>query len=549
MDMKPVYKVASLILAIIFMLSAVPQALLESAPGSAEKSVIEVSPLPGGILRSPGTKDWKIPANGAAAKGITPYPASAHPYSNNMDVYYSYQEPDAIGYIVTFSASTFVETGYDFIYFFDGDRNQLNFNIGGDVFYRFTGNQLAGRTMMIESPQFFTNLVSDDSNTAYGFSYTSIIPVYTPSNTSTVIYTCEQSGPGSAKLVWNKLNGADGYLVYRGTGGSASQVADVTDTNLQDPLPAGCEGVTYYYKVQPYYMDGLNQNLYTASEEKSVTIMAVPEIVKAFAINATTAFIDWKTVPGADGYSLYRSALPAGPYSWIKTVTSSEAVGSTGGANCYYKVRPFRTYSTKISGTLSPASGLVSYTALTLDTVQQSGETSAKIKWSPVAGATGYVLYRNLTLSGTYTAIKTMEGLTPSAGKLSTTNSSLSLGKRYYYKIRAYTTVDGVKYYGAYTPVKSEIILNRPEMISAQWTSNAKTTALIKWNAVTGADGYRLYRAASAAGTYSLIKNIIGIQTTNIVPTPGKTYYYKVAAYHQYVDKVTGAQSYYKKLT
>jgi formylglycine-generating enzyme required for sulfatase activity len=52
----------------------------------------------------------------------------------------------------------------------------------------------------------------------------------------------------------------------------------------------------------------------------------------------------------------------------------------------------------------------------------------------------------------------------------------------------------------------------------------------ITWNAVTGAAGYRIYRATSATGSYTVLTTVAGTYHYDYV-SPGAAYYYKVAAY------------------
>ncbi len=60
--------------------------------------------------------------------------------------------------------------------------------------------------------------------------------------------------------------------------------------------------------------------------------------------------------------------------------------------------------------------------------------------------------------------------------------------------------------------------------------SAAAGSLTVAWNPVSGAAGYKLYRAASASGTYSQIASPTGTSYTNIGLTSNTTYYYKVRA-------------------
>ena len=75
-----------------------------------------------------------------------------------------------------------------------------------------------------------------------------------------------------------------------------------------------------------------------------------------------------------------------------------------------------------------------------------AGSKKATISWSKVAGASGYQVYMSTSKSGTYTSIKTTTSL-------SFTKTGLKTGRTYYFKVRAYVTVNGKKVYGDYSTI------------------------------------------------------------------------------------------------
>ena len=62
----------------------------------------------------------------------------------------------------------------------------------------------------------------------------------------------------------------------------------------------------------------------------------------------------------------------------------------------------------------------------------------------------GYKVYRATKKSGKYKVIKTIK----KAGTLKYTDRKLKKGKKYYYKVRTYTTIDGKAYLGKWSKVK-----------------------------------------------------------------------------------------------
>ena len=77
----------------------------------------------------------------------------------------------------------------------------------------------------------------------------------------------------------------------------------------------------------------------------------------------------------------------------------------------------------------------------TVKTISQIDTTTLKVKWSKVKNANKYELYYKV-YGGKYKKLKTLGKNTTSF-----THKKLTTGKKYFYKVRAYKTVKGKKYY------------------------------------------------------------------------------------------------------
>ena len=149
-----------------------------------------------------------------------------------------------------------------------------------------------------------------------------------------------------------------------------------------------------------------------------------------------------------------------------------------------------------------------------------------KISWKKVSGATGYEVYQYNNKTKKYTKTATVKGT-------SYTKSGLKTGTKYTYKVRAYKTLNGKTVYSAYTKaVSAKPVPAKVTKVKA--VNKSKKTAKITWKKVTGASGYRVYRATKKNGKYKLVKTIKKNKTvtyTNKNLKKGKKYYYKVRAY------------------
>jgi len=74
--------------------------------------------------------------------------------------------------------------------------------------------------------------------------------------------------------------------------------------------------------------------------------------------------------------------------------------------------------------------------------------TSNKLTWNSVSGANRYELYRATSSNETYSLLKR-------TSSLYFTNSGLTTGKTYYYKLKSYRTVGTTNVYSNWTPVLS----------------------------------------------------------------------------------------------
>lgn len=167
---------------------------------------------------------------------------------------------------------------------------------------------------------------------------------------------------------------------------------------------------------------------------------------------------------------------------------------------------------------------------------------SIALSWQKVKGAEKYQVYRAVKKNGTYKRIST-------TAKTSLTNTKLTTGKRYYYKVRTYRTVNGKKAYSRYTDIVSAMPVPKTPVFRLK-ASDTRIT--VSWNRSSGASGYKIYRATSKKGKYHLIKDAKASQRsyTSTGLRHKKTYYYKMRTY-KLVDgrKIHSAYSTVKKVT
>ncbi|MCB2293579.1 fibronectin type III domain-containing protein [Clostridium algoriphilum] len=70
----------------------------------------------------------------------------------------------------------------------------------------------------------------------------------------------------------------------------------------------------------------------------------------------------------------------------------------------------------------------------------RASSKSIKLTWSTASGANGYEVFKSTSINGTYNLLWRTESLY-------CTNSRLTAGRTYYYKVRSYRTVGNTRVY------------------------------------------------------------------------------------------------------
>ena len=192
-------------------------------------------------------------------------------------------------------------------------------------------------------------------------------------------------------------------------------------------------------------------------------------------------------------------------------------------------------YWTQYQSRTSATDYKASSTQLSAPTVTGGKDSQGRptLKWNAVSGAAKYEVYRARSKDGTYTKYSTVTGT-------SYTNTRyIEDGNTYYYKVPA-LDADGTA--GAWSSVVSvtyKQILPAPTVTGG---NDAQGRPTLKWNAVSGAAKYEVYRARSKDGDYIKYSTVTGTSYTNTsYIESGNTYYYKVRALKS--DGTAGAWS------
>ncbi len=172
-----------------------------------------------------------------------------------------------------------------------------------------------------------------------------------PTVVSEVIRTAEVTGfkstestANSISLSWDKVAGAEGYVVYR-YDDEAKEWKRVSKQKAETYTSTGLEaGKSYKFAVRSYFT-------YNGTETKCPTYPTLISSTTPATVNFTlttksnSVTLNWSKVDGATGYYLYYKDSSDG--SWVRmgstTGTTFTKTGLTAGKTYYFTVKAYRT--------------------------------------------------------------------------------------------------------------------------------------------------------------------------------------------------------------
>lgn len=240
--------------------------------------------------------------------------------------------------------------------------------------------------------------------------------------------------------------------------------------------------------------------------------------------------ISWNKTTGADGYRVYKKNSKG---QWVKVTdimdgnaTSYTDKSVAHNSTAKYTVRAFIKWNGVVEWDFAKGKELSGRYIMAPKTVKVSGIVNGmKVAWTGVSGATSYKIYRRIINSdGTTEAWVTVKTASSKARNYSD-KSGLKSGKRYQYAVRAVTKngssaacrVADMWYYA--TPSTT--------------VSSVEGGIKVKWNKISGATSYKIYRRYKTSEGWKLIKTTNADTFTYIDKNSAtvKTIYYTVRAY------------------
>ena len=255
--------------------------------------------------------------------------------------------------------------------------------------------------------------------------------------------------------------------------------------------------------------------------------------LKASDGTSGTVNLSWDSAASdVDGYQVWRYDAGQGKYVFLKAIPDCSYADTTieGGKDYQYKVRCYWTIGgTHYYGTFSSAASVTTLPQRVCGiTTQMRTADALGLSWKQTQGAAGYQIYQYNAATNQYEIAADV-----ASGATSYTLSGLTGATEYKFQIRAYENNNGNILPGSFSDVYTDCTL--PGQVDLTAVSATGTSALkLTWKAMTGADGYIVYRLDTATGKYKQIATVKGAQTVSYNDqklAAGKAYTYQVCAY------------------
>jgi len=262
-------------------------------------------------------------------------------------------------------------------------------------------------------------------------------PPNAPSN-----LTAAASGSSVINLAWTD-NSTDetGFVLQRSlTSGSGFTTIATLPANTTTYVNSGLTGsTTYYYRVQATNAAGSSAWSNTANATTTGVLPNAPSNLTATASGSSVINLAWTdNSTNETNFVLQRSLSENSGFTSIATLPANTTTyvnsGLTGSTTYYYRVQATNAAGSSAWSNTANATTTGGLPAAPSNLVAKSvGCRTILLTWvDNSSNETSFQLSRSLTLNGTYTTIATLP-----ANTTSYSNTGLTLGKKYYYKVRS----------------------------------------------------------------------------------------------------------------
>ncbi len=333
--------------------------------------------------------------------------------------------------------------------------------------------------------------------------------------------TVGESTANSLSFTWEKVSGANGYVVYSYdlSKEGYTKIATINNpdtlTYTHKELPSG---TAYKYKIKAYKTVG-GKNYY-GGFSSAITMATRPVKVTGVKFSSATknsVTLTWKKQPGVTGYRVYRFDEETGKYVILATFTGSSNNSYTDkgleiGTKYKYKIRAYKKGGNYYYGDYSDE-----YAVYT--TTSKGAISGSAVNIRNGAGSN----YGVVTSASKYQEATILSKVRNSKGEL-------------WYKIKF--SKGGTSYTGYALDTYFKLIPDKVLDVKVEESTTSSTS--ISWRVMEGATGYVVYRYNPSTKGYAKIATLKGKGKTSYTDKnlgESKEYKYKIRAYGTIANK------------
>ena len=402
-----------------------------------------------------------------------------------------------------------------------------------------TGNSYLDRSVTPHTTYTYTaRVVNDAGQIVSGFESPGLEIRYYPCANPNFTLTSTKEG---MQITWNGVSGAGCYWIYRKNNGSWVHIGTTTGTSYVDKQVVS--GKDYTYAVRCMSADG--KAFLSWFNEKTATYYGEFNIITSLSYGGDATgrniVVEWRDVPGAANYRIFRKANNAAEWKSLATVAASPRTYTdnqvVSGTTYTYTVRALDASGNFVGQYDSVGKSILYYDApYIIEAVADNDGIT--VSWTPVLGINKYQVYRKITTAPGWDLIG-------STSDLSFLDKNIVPQTEYQYTVRCMSN-DGTTIVSGFSVVDRAKAkwLNTPVLDTIKLNEN---TVVLTWKQVDLADGYEILRKLNDEGWKSIGYVSPGTTTTysDVFPNmvSGSTYWYTVRC----VDTALNPTSNYDK--
>lgn len=336
------------------------------------------------------------------------------------------------------------------------------------------------------------------------------------------------AGKNRVKLSWDKVEGAEAYIIYRQVGnGKYSYLYITSNLTYVDMKASGLDYNFYWVFPSRTNSDGKRIVGPCSKYVFAKAVLSAATSVKAQPAGINRTKLTWNGVSGADGYIIYRQ-VGKGDYQY-RGMTSNLFYTDTTASDTEFNFYWVYPYYKQDGANVATTSGKYVFAKGVLPAVSglkaQVIDKRIKLTWNAVNGAEGYLIYRqegNATFKYLYMT-----------NNLSYIDSKCNGSEYNFYRVYAYhkngeQIIPGAV--GKY--VFGTLVLDPVKQVKAEATGTREIT--VTWDRARGADGYYVLRQWDSQTEAEIIGEVNNGNTLKYVdksPSVDETNYYAIIPY------------------